>query len=118
MLTLHEWNAVLVIAACLVAGVVALAARRWRLGGSLVAHVIALAQTRVAAQIGIGLLLVTADDRHAKEELHYAYGVFALLALLAPFLYAPSDPRARLLWFGVASLVAAALAVRAYMTAG
>ena len=32
--------------------------------------------------------------------MHYAYGVFALIALLAPFLYAPTDPRTRLLWFG------------------
>ncbi len=116
MLTLHEWNAVLVIAACAAAGVAALAARRWRVRGNLVANLIALSQTLVAAQIGIGLLLL-ADDKRAPERLHYAYGVFALLALLAPFLYAPSDPRARLLWFGVAALVAAALAVRAYMTA-
>jgi hypothetical protein len=118
MLTLHHWNAVAVIVACAAAGVAALAARRWRIRGALVANLIALAQTLVAAQIGMGLLLITADDRHAKEELHYAYGVFALIALLAPFLYAPSDPRARLAWFGVAALVAAALAVRAYMTAG
>jgi hypothetical protein len=80
------------------------------------ANLIALAQTLVAAQIGIGLLLI-ADDKRAPERLHYAYGVFALIALLAPFLYAPNDPRARLLWFGVAALVAAALAARAYMTA-
>jgi hypothetical protein len=116
MLALHEWNGVLVIAACAAGGAVALVARRWRVRGGLVANLIALAQTLVAAQIGIGLLLV-ADDRRAEEGLHYAYGVFALLALLAPFMYAPSDPRARLLWFGVAALVAAALAARAYMTA-
>jgi hypothetical protein len=36
--------------------------------------------------------------------------------VLAPWLYAPSEPRARLLYFAVASLVAAALGVRAYMT--
>ena len=83
----------------------------------MVANVIALAQTLVAAQIGIGLLLIVADDRQAEQRMHYAYGVFALIALLAPFLYAPSDPRTRLLWFGVAALVAAALAGRAYMTA-
>jgi hypothetical protein len=118
MLTLHEWNAVAVIAACAAAGIAALVARRRPIRGAVVANLIALAQTLVAAQIGMGLLLITADDRHAEEELHYAYGVFALLALLAPFVYAPSDPRARLAWFGVAALVAAALAVRAYMTAG
>jgi len=116
MVTLHHWNAVVVIAVCVAAGALALYAR-WRPTRSrLVPNLIALAQTLVAAQIGIGLLLI-ADDKRAPERLHYAYGVFALVALLAPFLYAPSDPRTRLLWFGVAALVAAALAVRAYMTA-
>jgi hypothetical protein len=117
MLTIHEWNGVLVIAACIAAGAAAFATRRWQVRGGLTANLIALAQTLVAAQIGIGLLLI-ADDRRAAEGLHYAYGVFALLALLAPFLYAPSDPRTRLVWFGTAALVAAALAARAYMTAG
>jgi hypothetical protein len=117
MLTLHHWNGVLVIAGCVVAGAVALAARRWPTRSRFVPNLIALAQTLVVAQIGLGLLLIV-DDKRADERLHYAYGVFALIALLAPFLYAPSDPRARLLWFGVAALVAAALATRAYMTAG
>jgi hypothetical protein len=40
-----------------------------------------------------------------------------LLAVLSPWLYAPTEPRARLLWFAVATLVAAALGVRAWMTA-
>ena len=35
----------------------------------------------------------------AKDHLHYAYGTFALLAVLSPWLYAPTEPRARLLWF-------------------
>jgi hypothetical protein len=116
MVTIHHWNGALVIAACLAAGVIAFAARRWQVRGGLLSHTIALAQTLVAAQIGIGLLLL-ADDKRAEERLHYAYGVFALCALLAPFLYAPRDPRARLAWFGGASLVAGALATRAYMTA-
>jgi hypothetical protein len=116
MLTLHHWNAAVVIAACAVAGVAGVAARRWPIRRGVVPNLIALAQTLVAAQIGMGLLLL-ADHKRAPERLHYAYGVFALLALLAPFVYAPSDPRARLLWFGIAALVAAALAVRAYMTA-
>src|SRR5262245_25465070 len=116
MPTLHQWNGVAVVVACAVAGVVALVARRRPTRNAVVPNLIALAQTLVAAQIGIGLLLI-ADDKRASERLHYAYGVFALLALLAPFVYAPNDPRARLLWFGVAALVAAALAARAYMTA-
>ena len=116
MLTIHHINAVLVIAACLIAGVTALVARRRAVRGGLVPNLIALTQTLIAAQIGIGLLLL-ADDKRAADRLHYAYGVFALIAVLAPFLYAPSDPRTRLLWFGIATLVAAALAARAYMTA-
>jgi hypothetical protein len=64
----------------------------------------------------VGLFLL-ADHKRATEKLHYAYGTFALLAVFAPWLYAPADPRARLLWFGIATLLAAALGVRAYMTA-
>jgi len=45
-----------------------------------------------------------------------AYGTFALLAVLSPWLYAPADRRGRLAWFTGATLVAGALAVRAYMT--
>jgi len=81
-----------------------------------VAHLIALAQTLVIAQVGLGLLLL-AEHKHAADRLHYAYGSFALLAVFAPWLYAPDDPRKRLAWFAGATLLAAALAVRAYMTA-
>ncbi len=116
MLTLHHWNGALVIAVCVAAGATALVARRRTVRGGLVPNLIALTQTLLAAQIGMGLLLI-ADGKRAPERLHYAYGVFALLAVLAPFLYAPSEPRARLAWFGVAALIAAALAARAYMTA-
>ena len=116
MLTLHHWNGVVVIAGCVVAAAVALFAYRRPIRGGLVPNVIALSQTLVAAQIGMGLLLVF-DGKRAHERLHYAYGVFALVALVAPFFYAPNDTRARLLWFGIAALVAAALAARAYMTA-
>jgi hypothetical protein len=82
----------------------------------LLTHLLALAQTLLVAQAGLGLLLL-ADHKRAAERLHYAYGSFALLAVLAPWLYAPADPRTRLAWFAGATLVAAALAVRAYMTA-
>ena len=77
---------------------------------------LALAQTVLIAQVGLGLLLLSNDYR-APDKLHYAYGTFALLAVLAPWLYAPDDPRRRLLWFAGATLVAGALAVRAFMTA-
>src|SRR5712691_4286945 len=115
MLTVHHVNAVLVIAVCVAAGVAALLARR-RGASGWVAHLIALAQTLVIAQVGLGLLLL-AKHKHAADRLHYAYGSFALLAIFAPWLYAPDDPRKRLAWFAGATLLAAALGVRAYMTA-
>jgi hypothetical protein len=116
MLSLHHWNAFLVIGVCLAASVAAFVARRRRQAGQTVAHLLALAQTLIVAQVALGLLLLS-DHRRASDRLHYAYGTFALLCVLSPWLYAPADPRARLLWFGVATLVAAALAVRAYTTA-
>src|SRR4051812_44496245 len=115
MLTAHHWNAFLVIAVSVAAGIAALVGRR-RGAGTSVAQVLAPAQTVLVAQVALGLLLLS-DDRRASDRLHYAYGSFALLAVLSPWLYAPEEPRARLLWFAVATLVAAALAVRAFMTA-
>jgi hypothetical protein len=89
----------------------------WRgRAGVALEHVLALAQTVLIAQVGLGLLLLSNDYR-APDRLHYAYGTFALLAVLSPWLYAPDGPRRRLLWFAGATLVAAALAVRAYLTA-
>ena len=115
MLTVHHWNAFLVIGVCAAGAAAGFVARR-RGAGRGVAQLLALAQTLVIAQVALGLLLLS-DHRRAADRLHYAYGTFALLALLSPWLYAPTDPRSRLLWFAVASLVAAALAVRAWMTA-
>jgi hypothetical protein len=115
MLTIHHANAFLVIAVCLAASVAAFVARR-RGAGRGITHLLALAQTLVVAQLLLGLFLL-AEHKRAADRLHYAYGTFALLAVFAPWLYAPADPRARLLWFAIATLLAAALAVRAYMTA-
>ncbi len=115
VLTAHHANAFLVIGVCLVASGAAFIARR-RGASPLVAQVLALAQTLLVAQVGLGLLLLS-DHKRAADHLHYAYGTFALLAVLSPWLYAPTEPRARLLWFALATLVAAALGVRAYMTA-
>ena len=81
----------------------------------LLTHLLALAQTLLVAQVGLGLLLLSSHHR-AMDKLHYLYGGVALLAVLSPWLYAPSDQRGRLAWFTGATLVAGALAVRAYMT--
>ena len=78
--------------------------------------VIAATRPALRRDARLGLLLL-AEHKRASERLHYAYGAFALAAVLAPWLYAPGDPRTRLAWFAGATLVAAALAARAYMTA-
>ena len=115
MLTAHHVNAFLLIAVCVLAAGAAFRARR-RAAGPLVGQLLALAQTLLVAQVALGLLLLSGHHR-AKDHLHYAYGTFALAAVLSPWLYAPSEPKQRLLWFAVATLVAAALGVRAFMTA-
>ena len=115
MLTAHHANAFLLIAVCVVASAAAFWARRGR-AGTIAGHLLALVQTLLVAQVALGLLLLS-DHHRAADHLHYAYGTFALLAVLSPWLYAPTEPRARLTWFAVATLVAAALGVRAWMTA-
>jgi hypothetical protein len=82
----------------------------------LLTHLLALVQTLLVAQVGLGLLLLSSHHR-AADRLHYLYGTLSLLAILAPWLYAPAERRGRLAWFTGATLVAGALAVRAYMTA-
>ena len=116
MLTAHEWLAVAVIAAAALAAVWGgvTYVRRAEAGGAL-GQVLALVQTLLVGQVAVGLLLV-ADDRRAADDLHYVYGTLALLVVLSPWFYAPSEPRRRLAWFAGTSLVAGALAVRAYMT--
>lgn len=84
--------------------------------GPVLSHLLTLSQTLLVAQVGLGLLLLS-DHQRASAQLHYAYGTFALLAVLTPWFYAPKEPRRRLAWFSGATLVAAALAVRAYTTA-
>jgi hypothetical protein len=117
MLTVHHTLAFFVL------GVTALSAvwggvAYFRAGsaGVLLSHLLTLSQTLLVAQVGLGLILLS-DHRRASAKLHYAYGTFALLAVLTPWFYAPSEPRKRLAWFAGSTLVAAALAVRAYTTA-
>ncbi len=116
MLTAHRTVAFLVLAgtwgAAIAAGLSYYGRREPR---GYVTHLIALAQTLLIAQVGLGLLLLSEHHR-SPHRLHYLYGSLALLAALAPWLYAPTERRARLAWFAGATLVAGALAVRAYMT--
>jgi hypothetical protein len=116
MLTVHHAVAFLVLAvtwaAALLAGWTYLRKREPR---GIVTHLLALAQTVLVAQVGLGLLLLS-DHKRAPQRLHYLYGTLALLAVLSPWLYAPAERRRRLAWFAGATLLAGALAVRAYMT--
>lgn len=116
MLGVHHWLGAALIVVCAAAALVA-GLRYWRRTGAgpVTAHLLALAQTLLVAQVAIGLLLL-ADDRRAPEELHYLYGSLALAAVLVPWFYAPESGSRRLLWFAGTTAVAAALAVRAFMT--
>ena len=116
MLTAHHTVAFLVLAVTWAAAFLAgLAFLRRREPRAIVTHLLALAQSVLVAQVALGLLLLS-EHKRAPARLHYLYGTLALLAVLAPWIYAPSDRRARLGWFAGATLVAGALAVRAYMT--
>jgi LPXTG-motif cell wall-anchored protein len=117
MLTAHHANAFAILGLCLATALTGLVVyRRRREPGRLLTHLIALVQTLLAAQVGMGLMLL-ADHRRAADHLHYLYGTLALLTTLSPWFYAPADPRRRLGWFTGATLLAGALAIRAYMTA-
>jgi hypothetical protein len=117
LLELHALNAILLLIANLLAvGWGAYYVLRKRLPGRVYAHVLALTQALLIAQVALGLLLVS-DDRRTADDLHYVYGTLALLAALSPWLYAPPIPARRLAWFVGATLLATALAVRAYTTA-
>ena len=117
MLTAHHTLAFLVLGVTVISALAGgFVYFRGGSAGGVLSHILALSQTLLVAQVGLGLLLLS-DDRRAPEQLHYAYGTFALLAVLTPWFYAPQEPRRRLAWFSGATLVAAALAVRAYTTA-
>ena len=117
MLTAHHTVAYLVLGVTLLSALWGgVAYFRAGSAGAALSHLLALSQTLLVAQVGLGLLLLS-DNHRAHEHLHYAYGTFALLAVLSPWFYAPKEPRKRLAWFSGATLVAAALAVRAYTTA-
>jgi len=116
MLALHVVLGVAVIVVCVASAVLGFVAYRRRgSGGAFVSHALVLAQTLLIAQAAIGLLLLS-DGRRAPEKLHYTYGALALGLALTPWFYAPGVGRKRLLWFAATTLVAGALAVRAFMS--
>ena len=118
MLAAHQWVAVAAIVVAFAAAVWGVVAWRRRAEpGAILQQLLVLVQTLLVAQVALGLLLV-GDDRRTADDLHYVYGTLALCAVLAPWFYAPDEPRRRLAWFSFTSLLAGALAVRAYTTSG
>jgi hypothetical protein len=115
MVSVHVVVGVAVLVVCVGAAVLGFVAHRRGGAGPWVAHALALAQTVLIAQAAVGLLLLS-DDRRAPDRLHYTYGALALGVALSPWFYAPAEESRRLLWFAVATLVAGALAARAFMT--
>ena len=116
MLTVHVALGIAVIVVCVSSAVLGFVAyRRAAGGGAFVSHALVLAQTLLIAQAAVGLLLLS-DDRRAPDRLHYTYGALALGLVLSPWFYAPGVGPRRLLWFAVTTLVAGALAVRAFLT--
>lgn len=116
MVTTHRVLALGLIATCAFAACAGgVAYWRGRGAGGVTAHLLALGQTLLVAQVGIGLLLLS-DGRRAVDRLHYAYGTLALAAALAPWFYAPEEGARRLLWFAGCTALAGALAVRAFLT--
>jgi hypothetical protein len=113
----HEAVGVAAIAVCIGSAIGGFVAYRRGTGGALIAHSLVLAQTLLIAQAALGLLLLS-DDKRAPDRLHYAYGAFALGAVLSPWFYAPAEAPKRLLWFAGMTLLAGTLAVRAFMTGG
>jgi hypothetical protein len=116
VLSLHVALGIAVIVVCVASAVLGFVAYRRRgSGGAFVSHALVLAQTLLIGQAAVGLLLLS-DDRRAPEKLHYTYGALALGLALTPWFYAPAAGPRRLLWFAVTTLVAGALAVRAFMS--
>jgi hypothetical protein len=115
MVSVHVVVGYAVLAVCFGAAVLGLVAYRRGGAGPWVAQALALAQTALIAQAAIGLLLLS-DGRRAPDRLHYTYGALALGVALSPWFYAPGEGPRRLLWFAATTLVAGALATRAFMT--
>ena len=117
MLTVHHVNAVLVIAVRLVAAASRRSSRRRRGARAGVAHLLALAQTLVVAQVLFGLLLLADAQARGRQAPLRLRHVRAARGALAVALRARPTRAAACSGSAVATLLAAALGVRAYMTA-
>lgn len=118
MRAVHETVGGLVLAINAIAGFWALLVYRRRSTPSRVfEHVLALSHTVIVGQALLGLLLLSGNHR-AAEQLHYVYGLAPLALVVFAYSARTDEPRRNIGVFGIASLLAAALATRAFMTGG
>ena len=117
MLSVHVALGVAILVVCVGSAVLGFVAYRRRgSGGAFVSHAL-VARADASHRPGSGRAPAPASDgRRAPEKLHYTYGALALGLALTPWFYAPATGPRRLLWFAVTTLVAGALAVRAFMS--
>lgn len=116
--TIHYVLAYIVIAINLVAGVWGLIVWRGKLPANrLYAQVLAASQTVIIGQAVIGLLLLS-QNLQAAEELHYVYGLIPAGLVIFAYSARRDDHRRNILIFSIAALLAAALAVRAFLSSG
>ncbi len=115
---LHYALGVLVIAINLIAGVWGLLVYKGKLQPSkLFAQVLAASQTVIVGQAVLGLLLLSQNLR-AAEQLHYVYGLLPAAMVVFAYSARRDNQRRNILIFAIAALLACALAVRAWMSAG
>src|SRR6266511_4141284 len=92
MLTTHHVLAFVVLAVTWGGALWGLWAYRRGSAGVVLGHVLALAQTVLIAQVGLGLLLLSRDYR-APGRFHDASGASPLLAAPPAWMAAPDAPR-------------------------
>ena len=116
MLDVHRWLAILVVGVPTLAALAGgLVYWRRRGAGRLLANLLALAQTLLVAQVAARAAPpLGRPERRRRHALRLRLA--SLGAILAPWMYAPAEGPRRLLWFAGMSLLAAVLAVRAFMT--
>ena len=116
MPTVHEYIGIFIVAAFALLWIWGFGARLVKRGpGRWFCRLVAVIQVVVAVQVLAGIVLLLLG--HARPLLHYAYGVFPVLALVAAHAYArrPEEQRP---WmpFAWAAFFSFGLTLRALMT--
>ncbi|MCW2925795.1 MAG: hypothetical protein JWM98_3199 [Thermoleophilia bacterium] len=124
LVTAHVVVALLLVVTAVVVGVWGLVRARTIASdrspgeGRAFSHLLQLSHTLVFAASMLGLAL-WADGHHAHDPLHTrVYGPFMLVAIVAAYGYRTRDAKVNVRVFAAASLVVAALGLRAFATGG